>query len=375
MREIDEAALEEGELERARAERGRLLHAERLGVEAAAAAALLAGDADAEQAGILDLLAEAARRLETVRSLDASAAPWAERLRAADLELSDLARDVARYAESIEADPARLAALEERLRGIERLQRKYGATEAEILAFRERAAAELAALGDADARHGKLAEERAALAEALLRDAKALTRARGKGARALEKEVEAALPPLAMPGARFRVELAPALAPEGLPCAPSGHESPEFLFSANAELEPRPLRRVASGGELSRLFLALKGCLRRADPGTALVFDEVDAGIGGGVADRVGAALSQLAETHQVLCITHLPQLAARGDLHLAVRKDRSGSVSVEAVEGEARVEEIARMAGGATVLDATRRHARELLRTARGGAAARGQK
>jgi len=372
VREIDEASLEEGELERTRAERGRLLHAERLCEDAAAAAALLAGDADAEQAGALDLLAEAARRLETVRSLDASAAPWSERLRAAELELADLSRDVARYAGSIEADPARLAALEERLRSLERLQRKYGASEAEILAFRERAAAELAALGDADARHGKLAEERAALAETLVRDAEALTRARRQAARALEKEVEAALPPLAMPGARFRVALAPAAAPEGLPCGPSGNESPEFLFSANVELEPRPLRRVASGGELSRVFLALKGCLRRADPGTALVFDEVDAGIGGGVADRVGAALSQLAETHQVLCITHLPQLAARGDRHLAVRKDAAGAVSVESVEGAARVEEIARMAGGTTVGDATRRHARELLRAARPAPAGR---
>jgi DNA repair protein RecN (Recombination protein N) len=169
-----------------------------------------------------------------------------------------------------------------------------------------------------------------------------------------------------MPGARFRVALAPAPAPEGLPCGPSGKESPEFLFSANADLEPRPLRRVASGGELSRVFLALKGCLRRADSGTALVFDEVDAGIGGGVADRVGASLSQLAETHQVLCITHLPQIAARGRLHLAVRKDAAGSVSVEAVSGDARVEEIARMAGGETIGEATRRHARELLRAAR---------
>jgi DNA repair protein RecN (Recombination protein N) len=366
VREIDEAALEEGELERLRSERGRLLHAEKLCEETGAAAALLAGDADADRPGALDLVAEAIRRLEAIRAFDAEIAASAERLRSAELELADLARDAARYASSIEADPARLAALEERLRSCERLQRKYGATEAEILAFRERAAAELAALGDADARHAKLAEERAAESEALQRDAAALTRARRKAARALEKEVEAALPPLAMPGARFCVSLPPSAASEGLSCAASGAESPEFLFSANADLEPRPLRRVASGGELSRVFLALKTCLRRADPGTTLVFDEVDAGIGGSVADRVGAVLLQLAETHQVLCITHLPQIAARGRLQLAVRKDRAGGARVEAVEGEARVEEIARMAGGETVGEATRRHARELLRAAR---------
>jgi DNA repair protein RecN (Recombination protein N) len=367
VREIDEAALAEGELERARAERGRLAHAERLREEAGAAAALLAGDPEGDQPGAQGLAAEALRRLDAMRALDPALAEAAERLRSAELELADLARDVSRYAEGVEADPARLSALEERLRGLERLQRKYGATEAEILAFRDAAAAELAALGDTDARLEKLAAERAAEAAALARDAQALTRARREAARALEREVEAALPPLAMPGARFRVALEPLAPPDDLPCGPGGAESPEFLFSANADLEPRPLRRVASGGELSRVFLALKGSLRRADPGTALIFDEVDAGIGGGVADRVGAALAELAESHQVLCITHLPQVAARGRLHLVVRKDRGGAVRVERVEGDARVEEIARMAGGKTVGEATRRHARELLRAARG--------
>jgi len=365
VREIDEAELGAGELEAARAERGRLLHAERLREEASAAAALLAGDPDADQPGAQGLVAEALRRLHAMSALDPGVAESAERLRAAELELADLGRDASRYAESIEADPGRLAALEERLRLLERLQKKYGATEAEILAFRDAAAAELAALGDTDARIEKLAAERSAEAAALARDAEALSLARRKAARALEREVEAALPPLAMKGARFRVALEPLAPPEGLPCGPSGAESPEFLFSANADLEPRPLRRVASGGELSRVFLALKGALRRADPGTALVFDEVDAGIGGGVADRVGAALADLAESHQVLCITHLPQVAARGRQHLVVRKGRSGAVSVERVDGEARVEEIARMAGGKTVGEATRRHARELLRAA----------
>jgi DNA repair protein RecN (Recombination protein N) len=366
VREIDEAGLGEGELERLRAERGRLQHAERLREDAGAAAALLQGDPDADAAGALDRVAEAARRLDAIRALDPSVAPFAERLRAAQLELAELARDVARYAEGVEGDPARLAALEERLRLLERLQKKYGAREAEILAFRERAAAELAALGDADARLGKLGAELEAERAALARDAEALSAARRKAARALEREVEPALAELAMPGARFRVALEPAAPPEGLPCGPGGAESPELLFSANLELEPRPLRRVASGGELSRVFLALKNCLRRADTGGTLVFDEVDAGIGGGVADRVGAVLAQLADAHQVLCITHLPQIAARGERHLVVRKERGGAVSAACVEGKARVEEVARMAGGETVGEATRRHARALLDAAR---------
>jgi len=362
VREIDEAALEEGELERLRAERARLQHAERLREDGGAAAALLLGDPDADAAGALDRLAEAARRLDAIRALDPDAGAFAERARAAQVELADLAREVARYAGALEGDPARLATLEERLRLLERLQRKYGASEAEILGFRERAAGELAALGDADARLEKLGAERAAEAAALARDAAALSQARRAAARGLEREVEPALAELAMPGARFRVELAPAAAPADLPCGPGGAESPEFLFSANRDLEPRPLRRVASGGELSRVFLALKNVLRRADPGGALVFDEVDAGIGGGVADRVGAVLAQLAGSHQVLCITHLPQIAARGDRHLVVRRDAGGAVCVEAVSGKARVDEIARMAGGEKVGEATRKHARALL-------------
>ncbi|HVH05997.1 MAG TPA: DNA repair protein RecN [Myxococcota bacterium] len=366
VREIDDARLAPGELERLRAERGRLLHAGRLGEEATASAALLAGDpSSSDTPGALDLVAQAVRRLEAIAALDPEVAAAAERLRAAEVELADLAREIERYASGIEADPARLAEVEERLAQLERLQRKYGASAADILAFRDAAAAERAALGDADARIEKLAAEREAESAALARDAEALTRARTKASRALEKEVEAALPALAMPGARFRAALAPLAPPDGLPCGPSGAESVEFLFSANADLEPRPLRRVASGGELSRVFLALKGALRRADAGTTLVFDEVDAGIGGGVADRVGLALAQLAETHQVLCITHLTQVAARGGRHLVVRKDRSGAVSVEVVDAAARVEEIARMAGGETITDATRRHARDLLKAA----------
>jgi DNA repair protein RecN (Recombination protein N) len=366
VREIDDARLEPGELERLRAERGRLMHAGRLGEEATASAALLAGDPGvSDAAGALDLVAEAVRRLEAIAGLDPEIAGAAERLRSAEVELADLAREIERYASGIEADPGRLAEVEERLAQLERLQRKYGASEAEILAFRDAAAAERAALGDADARIEKLAAEREAEVAALARDAEALTRARAKASRALEKEVEAALPPLAMPGARFRAALVPQAPPEGLPCGPSGAESVEFLFSANADLEPRPLRRVASGGELSRVFLALKGALRRAGAGTTLVFDEVDAGIGGGVADRVGLALAQLAETHQVLCITHLPQVAARGVRHLVVRKSKGGTVTVGAVDGADRVEEIARMAGGETITDATRRHARDLLKRA----------
>ena len=201
-----------------------------------------------------------------------------------------------------------------------------------------------------------------------------LSAGRVRAAERLAEALEAALAELGMASARFEVALHPAQAPPALPCALGGAEVGEVQFSASPGEAPRPLRRVASGGELSRVFLALKNVLRRAGPGMVLVFDEVDAGIGGRAADRVGRVLSELASEHQVLCITHLPQIAARGRTHFrVVKRERSGRsrVQVERLSAEERVEEIARMAGGEKVSEATRLHARELLSSAakaRGG-------
>ena len=172
-----------------------------------------------------------------------------------------------------------------------------------------------------------------------------------------------------MPQARLSVGLAPALRLEGFPCGLTGAEQVELLFAADPGESPRPLRRVASGGELSRVFLALKNALRRSEAGMVLVFDEVDAGIGGRTADRVGAVLAELAADHQVLCITHLPQIAALAATHLRVAKaGRSGraQTSVARLGSAQRIEELARMAGGEVVTETTRRHARELLRGGR---------
>jgi DNA repair protein RecN (Recombination protein N) len=181
----------------------------------------------------------------------------------------------------------------------------------------------------------------------------------------LAAEVQRLFAELAMPHGRFDVEMVPAEPPAGMPCGAGGAEAPAFLFSANAGEAPRPLRAVASGGELSRVFLALKQALREADAGMVLVFDEVDAGIGGRVADRVGRMLAELATHHQVLCITHLPQIAAFAQQHFRVekrvRKGRTETL-IARVEGPERVQEIARMAGGEAVGEATLAHARELL-------------
>lgn len=366
-REIDEAELQPGERERLVAERGRLLHAERLRAEAFRASSLLAGDPTAETPSASDAVGEAARVVAELAALDPALAAPAERLAAVRSELDDVSLELARYAEAVEADPERQAVVEARLALIERLARKYGADEAEILRRRESLEAELGEAVGADARLADLAKESEARAASLAREAEALSRGRAKAAGPLSKRLSAALAELALAGAAIEVALEPVPPPDGLPCGPTGAERPEFLFRANPGEPAGPLRRVASGGELSRVFLALRNTLREADAGRVLVFDEVDAGIGGAAAEKVGRALAELAGAHQVLCITHLPQVAALGSVHLRVAKRvQRGrtAVQVTPLAGEDRVEEVARMAGGSRVAEATRRHAEALLAT-----------
>jgi DNA repair protein RecN (Recombination protein N) len=366
VEEIDAAQLEPGDVERLRAERTRLAHAERLREEGAAAAALLVGDpARAEGANAADLLADAARRLAALERLDPALAPLVAQLRGTLAELRDAATGLERYVDGAESDPARLAVAEERLHRVEQLQRKYGASVEEVLRFRAEAARELAEALGAGEREAALEKQRALTLKRVGEDAATLTTARTQAARRLARAVQASLRELGMPEARFDVSLEPASREDELACGPHGAETPEFLFSANAGEPPRPLRKVASGGELSRLLLALTGATRAAGAGMVLVFDEVDAGVGGRAADRVGRRLAEIAGHHQVLCITHLPQVAAFAELHFRVEKRTSGGrtlARIAPVGGAERVEEIARMAGGESVGEATRRHARELL-------------
>jgi DNA repair protein RecN (Recombination protein N) len=288
-------------------------------------------------------------------------------------QLDDLALFLRDYRESLQVSPGRLDEIEGRLAVIERLKRKYGATVEDVLAFGERCRAELRDLGSPEERERALVAEREALAGRYLAAAVQLSRKRRAAARDLEKKVQGELALLAMERTRFQVAFSPETSPgsaeDTATWTERGLESAEFLLSPNPGEELRPLARIASGGELSRILLALKSVSSLDASGKTLVFDEVDAGIGGRVAEVVGRKLRDMAQRHQVLCVTHLPQIASLADRHLVVRKqvERGRTTTqVGALDASERVEEVARMLGGETVTDAARRHAREMVRQAR---------
>ncbi|HKK50586.1 MAG TPA: DNA repair protein RecN [Myxococcota bacterium] len=373
LQELEAEDLDAGEVAALEADHHRLTHAERLGEEMGRVATALSGG-DEEGGSAEVSLGSARRALASAIRMDPSLESFGERLESVETELRDLAITASDYLADLEVDPERLARVEERIARLEKLRRKYGQGIEEMLARRDEIAREIDSLAGADQRIEALELElKEAIATA--NDAAArLSKARATAARKLAKAVETELTHLAMAGARFEVDLAPCPSKdrlEGLATGPTGRERPTFHFSANEGEAPRPLQRVASGGELSRLFLAIKNSLRRADRRMVIVFDEVDAGIGGAVAERVGRVLAELAEEHQVLVITHLPQIAALAEHHFVVRKEvvrgaadgsRTRTVVAE-VREEARIDELARMAGGETVTEVTRAHARSLLK------------
>jgi DNA repair protein RecN (Recombination protein N) len=350
-------------------EHRRLTNAEQLAEEMARTAAALGGSELGEGSESAEgAVATARRSLVGAMRMDPSLAPLADRLEVLESELQDLSARAADYMSELEIDPARLAAVEQKISRLENLRRKYGQSVAEMFAHRDEVAREIESLTGADERIRQLEIDRAGTVEAANEASAKLSKARVRAAKKLAKSVEAELGDLSMEGARFVVELG-AITLEndsvGLKTGAGGRERPQFQFSANTGEAPRPIQKIASGGELSRLFLAIKNSLRRADRNMVIVFDEVDAGIGGAVAERVGRVLAELSTEHQVLCITHLPQIAAFADRHFVVRKQtRSGRTrtQVERVEGDLRIDELARMAGGEHVTDVTRDHARALL-------------
>ncbi|HEX5929575.1 MAG TPA: DNA repair protein RecN [Solirubrobacterales bacterium] len=362
LSEIEEVAPDPGEREAMASDRERLRHAEGLREAAAGAHASLAG-AEEDGGGAAAALAQAESLLQGAAGLDSRLDAIAERVAALVVELGDVGSELRDYAEGLEADPGALAAIEERLEAIDRLERKHGGSVESVLAHAERCRAEIARLEGAEVRG---AEAEAALGEAEARRAELgerLSAGRQAAAAPLEGQVAEELERLSMAGATLEVQLEPH--PDGY--GANGRETVELRVAPNPGIEAAPLRDAASGGELSRVMLALSGLGEGASAGT-LVFDEIDAGIGGNTARVVGERLKALGTGRQVVCITHLPQVASLADTHFRLEKEVAGGQAVARVErldGEAVVAEIRRMLGGEQSDDAATRHARELLAAA----------
>lgn len=356
VEEIEGAAIEPGEAERLSDEAQRLSHAEELLSLASSVEAAVAGD----EASANSVLGAVRRQLDQLVRIDPAQAPLVELFDTAYYALEEMATRLDAYALVVEHDPERLEAVRSRQDLLYRLGKKYGPSLEEILATLEKAKAELALVDDADWTIAELNRKEAEARAVLDARAAELSAMRAAAAASLSAEVGRILPELGMEGGVFEVRLTPLSVTEA-----RGAEDVEFMVSLNRGFEPRPLATVASGGELSRVMLALKTILARLDSVPTLIFDEVDAGIGGRVALQVGEKMRQVAAQHQVLAITHLPQIAARAHRHLLVRKASGGdrvSTEVSVLSDESRITELARMLGGDPESDASLAHARELL-------------
>lgn len=361
VEEIDRARLRPGEDSALELEARRLSQATALVEHARRIADAL----DGEEGAALQAVAAADRALAALEKTDPSVAAWRELLESAYANLGELARLAADYAETVQEDPARLAEVERRRDVIFRLTQKHGAGIEAVLEARRSAGEELDLLDTADTDLRALAARRVAAEGALAAAADALTAKRRQAAEQLARAVSRLLPALGLSGGKLGVELTPLGEPSG-----QGQETIGFTVRLNVGIDAKPLAKVASGGELSRLMLALKVVLARHDAIPTLVFDEVDQGIGGEVGAQVGDALAQVATRHQVLVITHLPQIAARADRHLVVAKATRGGIAtseVAQIHGEDRIAELARMLGDAEGREA-RRHAQALLARTRAG-------
>jgi DNA repair protein RecN (Recombination protein N) len=361
LSEIEAVAPVPEEREEISAQRERLRHAEGLREAAGAAHAGLAGAE--EDGGAMAALAQAEAALQGAAGLDSSLDGLSERVVALGVELGDVASELRDHAEAVEADPGSLLAIEERLEAIDRLERKHGGSVEAVLAHADRCREEIARLEGAEERS---AEAQAALAAAEGRRAELgerLSAGRAAAAEPLQERVAAELEQLSMAGATLQVVLEPH--PDGY--GASGRETVELRVAPNPGIEAAPLRDAASGGELSRVMLALSGLGRGASAPT-MVFDEIDAGIGGSTARVVGERLRALGRERQVVCITHLPQVASLADTHFRLEKAVAGEqarAAVERLEGEEVVAEIRRMLGGENSDQAATQHARELLAAA----------
>jgi DNA repair protein RecN (Recombination protein N) len=366
IEELDPSPGEESDLE---SERARLRHAEKLQAATQGAADRLYEG----EGAVCDQLARVSSDLDAAAAIDQTLAPIARTVESARSELADAARALARYAENIESSPARLAEVDDRWFRLQKLLRKHGPTTHELLIHRDEVKKQLDQLAGASQLLVDLEQKRESALAAVSAEARTLSRKRRDAAANLADAIGRELAGLGMGRARVVVDVSavpnhqsgdlPAV--DGARLTSSGIDRVEFLIAPNKGEDPRPLRKIASGGELSRALLALKRVLAEKGPAGLYVFDEVDAGVSGAIAEVIGRAIADVARHRQVLCITHLPQIAALCDHHFVIDKtERKGRTTstVKRLDDKERVDEIARMIGGVKVGEAARRAAVELL-------------
>ena len=356
---IDAAALQPGEEKNLQERKTVITHAQSILDGITAAHLALAGDEDGEQPGAADLLGGAVEGLQNSARLDETLAPLSERLNDIYYSARDLATELADRVDAYGFDPGELDMIESRLDTIYRIKQKFGMEVEELLARREAAAAELENFQSSGQKIAELKTRMQALYADAKQAAEALTQSRLKGFAAMNKEMRAALEFLNMPGIRFALKHARG------PLSSHGQDTVEFLISTNPGEDPKPLAKIASGGELSRIMLAFKSALADRDALPTVIYDEIDTGVSGLAAGRIGQLLHQTAAGHQVLCITHTPQVAAFADNQLLIQKnvraDRTFT-EIHTLDMDGRVEVLARMISGDKVTELSLANARELI-------------
>ena len=356
---IDAAALQPGEEKNLQERKTVITHAQGILDGITAAHLALAGDEDGEQPGAADLLGGAVEGLQNSARLDETLAPLSERLNDLYYSARDLATELADRLDAYGFDPGELDMIESRLDTIYRIKQKFGMEVEELLARREAAAAELENFQSSGQKIAELKTQVQALYADAKKAAEALTQSRLKGFTAMNKEMRAALEFLNMPGIRFALKHARG------PLSSHGQDTVEFLISTNPGEDPKPLAKIASGGELSRIMLAFRSALADRDALPTVIYDEIDTGVSGLAAGRIGQLLHQTAAGHQVLCITHTPQVAAFADNQLLIQKnvrDDRTFTEIHTLDMNGRVEVLARMISGDKVTELSLANARELI-------------
>ncbi len=358
--ELEDADITAGEYDSLNQEKTALQNREKIAGELMRSRIALDGDGEVD--GALRMLDDAANSVRYAAGYLPDLESASDRMASALYDLQELSRELEQTMDDIDADPGRLEEIEERLDLLYRLRRKYGDSEEEMLAYLENSKRELKQLTDYAYNREQLASRREELYQKAYHSAKEISAVRADVAARFRKDVEREMAFLEMPNVRLEISR------EEVPLNTRGIDKLEFLISTNPGEEPKPVSKIASGGELSRMMLAIKTVLSKADFVETLIFDEIDTGISGSAAGRVGKKLKQLSAGSQVLCVTHQAQIAAFADNHLFISKsvhDNRTFTQVDALDEEGRVRELARIVGGEEITDSALNHARELLKSA----------